>query len=160
MSNDATLHIVLHQPDIPQNTGNIARTCVAIGAKLWLVRPLGFQVDEKSLRRAGIDCWKYLHWEVVDDWRQLDGRLAERPLWFFSKRGQTSYTDVEYKTGDALIFGSETAGLPESIHEQYHERMLRIPIRPEVRCLNLSNSMAIAAYEAVRQMGVSLDSRS
>jgi len=151
------LHVVLHQPNIPQNTGNIARTCVAVGAKLWLVRPLGFQVDEKSLRRAGIDCWKYLDWEVVDDWQKLEQQLGERPLWFFSKGGQTSYTQVEYQPGDVLIFGSETAGLPESIHEQYRERMLRIPIRPEVRCLNLSNSVAIAAYEAVRQIDVSLD---
>lgn len=151
------LHVVLHQPEIPPNTGNIGRTCVAVGAKLWLVRPLGFQIDEKQLRRAGLDYWPHLEWEVVEDWTALAAKLHE-PLasgraWFFTKAASRLYTDASYQPGDVLVFGSETRGLPPELLAQHSDQALRIPTRPQVRSLNLSASAAVAIYEAVRQMG-------
>jgi tRNA (cytidine/uridine-2'-O-)-methyltransferase len=154
--NDAPqLHVVLHQPEIPYNTGSVGRTCVAIGAKLWLVRPLGFRIDDYYLRRAGLDYWQYLDWEVADDWQSLIQRLAlecpgKRP-WLYTKSASRIYTEAKFTVGDIFVFGSESAGLPPSILEQFQDRTLRIPIRPQVRSLNLSNSVAIAAYEACRQ---------
>ncbi len=142
---------MLHQPEIPQNTGNISRTCVAIGAKLWLVRPLGFQLGEKQLRRAGLDYWQHLQWEVVDDWESLLARIPDFRPWFFSKSARRVYTHVRYEPGDALVFGSETVGLPRSLLDPGAARSVRIPIRPHVRSLNLSNAVAVAAYEALRQ---------
>lgn len=156
MKYEPRLHLVLHQPEIPQNTGNVARTCVAIGAKLWLVRPLGFSVDDYYLRRAGLDYWEHLEWEVVDDWPALVARLKaaqvpESRMWFFTKSATHNYLDVAYEPGDVLVFGCETRGLPPDMIEQYADRTLRIPIRPQVRSLNLSNAVAVAAYEALRQ---------
>jgi tRNA (cytidine/uridine-2'-O-)-methyltransferase len=145
------LHIVLHQPEIPPNTGAVGRTCVALAAKLWLVRPLGFRIDEKTLRRAGLDYWQHLEWEVVDDWAALERMLPLERAWYFTKSARHSFWNVQYSLADILVFGCETAGLPPSILERYRERTLRIPTRPEVRSLNLSNSVAIAAYEASRQ---------
>jgi tRNA (cytidine/uridine-2'-O-)-methyltransferase len=147
------LHIVLHQPEIPHNTGSVGRTCVAVGAKLWLVRPLGFRVDDYYLRRAGLDYWEHLEWEVVDDWPALVSRLGERRMWLFTKTAMRVYSDVTYERGDALVFGSESHGLPASLLEEHNEQCLRIPIRTDVRSLNLSNSAAVAMYEAVRQWG-------
>ncbi|MCH7728149.1 MAG: tRNA (cytidine(34)-2'-O)-methyltransferase [Planctomycetes bacterium] len=151
MEGRISLHIVLYEPEIPQNTGAIGRTCVAVGAKLWLVRPLGFRMDEKSLRRAGLDYWQHLTWQAVDNWADLTESLRDHRFWFFSKRGGTIYTDVQFSANDVLVFGNETSGLPTTLVEQNAERTLRIPIRAEVRSLNLSNSVAIAAYEALRQ---------
>ena len=148
---DPWLHIVLHQPEIPHNTGSIGRTCVALGAKLWLVRPLGFRVDDYYLRRAGLDYWERLEWEVVDDWNALLAQLPTSRYWFFSKTAARSYADVTYQRGDVLVFGSESQGLPPSLLAEHAERLLRIPIRSAVRSLNLSNSVAIASYEALRQ---------
>jgi tRNA (cytidine/uridine-2'-O-)-methyltransferase len=145
------LHVVLYQPEIPPNTGAVGRTCVAVGAKLWLVRPLGFRVDTKTLRRAGLDYWQHLEWEAVDGWESLIERLPQQRFWYFTKTAAASYLDVAYESGDVLVFGSETQGLPASILEQNRMRALRIPIRPQVRSLNLSNSVAVAAYEALRQ---------
>jgi tRNA (cytidine/uridine-2'-O-)-methyltransferase len=149
------LHIVLHQPEIPYNTGSVGRTCVAVGAKLWLVRPLGFRIDDYYLRRAGLDYWEHLECEVVDDWPALVARLAieapNKTLWFFTKTANHVYTEVKLSAGDVLVFGSESRGLPPSLLEVNTLRTLRIPIRPQVRSLNLSNSVAIAAYEALRQ---------
>jgi tRNA (cytidine/uridine-2'-O-)-methyltransferase len=152
------LHVVLHRPEIPPNTGNAGRTCVAIGAKLWLVKPLGFDVSEKARRRAGLDYWEHLEWEVVESWDELVRRLAA-PLnagrvWFFTKKAERTYSDVAYARGDVLVFGSETSGLPEELVERYRDFMLRIPTRPQVRSLNLSAAVAVAAYEAVRQIGL------
>lgn len=147
------LHIVLYQPEIPQNTGAIGRTCVAAGAKLWLVRPLGFRVDEKALRRAGLDYWQHLQWEVVADWPALSVRLSAQRFWYFTKSAETNYTDVRYRQDDVFVFGSETSGLPAALLEQNRQRTLRIPIRPQVRSLNVSNSVAVATYEALRQFG-------
>lgn len=158
MKYDPLLHIVLHEPQIPPNTGNIGRSCVAIGAKLWLVKPLGFQLDEKQLRRAGLDYWPHLEWEVVENWDELAAQLAA-PLqagraWLFSKTATRFYTDPRYARGDVLVFGSETSGLPPDLLAQHGENCLRVPMRPQVRSLNLSATAAVAMYEAVRQIGV------
>ncbi len=147
------LNIVLHEPEIPQNTGNIGRTCVALHAKLWLVRPLGFRVDAKHLRRAGLDYWQHLEWELVDHWDALIARLPDFQPWLFTKSAKTLYSDVHYQPGDFLVFGAETRGLPRWLLDRYAERSVRIPIGSQVRSLNLSNAVAVAAYEAVRQWG-------
>ena len=147
------LHVVLYQPEIPQNTGNVGRTCVAIGAKLWLVRPLGFRVDAKNLRRAGLDYWKHLEWEVVENWEVLAPSFVDQRVWYFTKTATQIYTSVKFNRGDVLVFGSESNGLPASLLQQNPAWTLRIPIRAEVRSLNLSNSVAIAVYEAQRQWG-------
>ena len=144
-------HVVLYQPEIPYNTGSVGRTCVAVGAKLWLVRPLGFRVDDYHLRRAGMDYWQRLEWEIVDDWATLTRALPERQHWYFTKKAAREYIGASFRREDVLVFGSESAGLPEGILSSQPERNLRIPIRPEVRSLNLSNSVAIALYEARRQ---------
>ncbi|TWT90166.1 tRNA (cytidine(34)-2'-O)-methyltransferase [Pseudobythopirellula maris] len=147
------LHVVLYQPEIPYNTGSVGRTCVAVGAKLWLVRPLGFQVDDHHLRRAGLDYWRHLAWEVVDDWAALGERLPLERAWMFTKYGDGGYLDASYARGDILVFGRESNGLPEELLANAQGRRLRIPTRPEVRSLNLSNSVAVAGYEALRQIG-------
>ena len=147
------LHIVLYQPEIPYNAGSVGRTCVAVGAKLWLVRPLGFRLDDRHLRRAGLDYWQHLQWEVVDDWNALVERLPQRRPWFFSKTATTLYTDVEFEPGDVLVFGSESQGLPPSMLEANRDRCLRIPIHPDARSLNLSVTVAVIALEAQRQWG-------
>ncbi len=147
------LHIVLHEPEIPQNTGNIGRTCVALSAKLWLVQPLGFCLDAKHLRRAGLDYWQHLDWEVVSRWEEIPRQVSAERLWLFTKTATTLFSDVVYEPGDVLVFGAETRGLPRSLLEQYPDQQLRIPIGPQVRSLNLSNAVAVAAYEAIRQWG-------
>ena len=156
MHYQARLHIVLHQPEIPYNTGSVGRTCVAIGAKLWLIRPLGFRIDDYHLRRAGMDYWQYLEWEAVDDWASLIDRLSTDELpharfWYFSKTAQRSYTEANFQLGDVFVFGCESQGLPATLLEAHPDQSLRIPIREAARSLNLSNSVAIAAYEADRQ---------
>jgi tRNA (cytidine/uridine-2'-O-)-methyltransferase len=151
VSDEPRLHVVLYQPEIPHNTGAVGRTCVAAGAKLWLVRPLGFRVDDYHLRRAGLDYWEHLEFEVVDDWIALAASLPLMNAYFYSKKAQRSYTTVDYRTGDVLVFGNESSGLPLSLCENYRERLLKIPIRAEARSLNLSNSVAIVVFEALRQ---------
>jgi tRNA (cytidine/uridine-2'-O-)-methyltransferase len=148
------LHIVLYQPEIPENTGNIGRTCVALGAKLWLVRPLGFRLDDRHLRRAGLDYWQHLQWEAVDSWAVLRDRLPDCCPWFFSKRATRCYTDAVFASDEVLVFGSESQGLPPSLLEGHRERCLRIPMAAEARSLNLAVSVAVAAYEAHRQFSV------
>jgi tRNA (cytidine/uridine-2'-O-)-methyltransferase len=150
------LHVVLYQPEIPPNTGNIGRTCVAVGAKLWLIQPLGFQINEKELRRAGLDYWPHLEWEIVENWDELAAKLAV-PLaaaraWFFTKHAQRLYTAAAYQPGDLLIFGSESSGLPRELVSPYPEQLLRVPMRGPVRSLNLSATAAAVMYEAVRQI--------
>ena len=156
MRYEPILHVVLHEPEIPPNAGNIGRTCVAIGAKMWLVRPLGFKLNDYYLRRAGLDYWDELEWEAVDSWDDLVAALAavgRSPGWFFSARATRPYTDVAYARGDVLVFGSESKGLPHDLMAAHAARLLTIPSRPQVRSLNLSNAAAIVAYEAVRQWG-------
>jgi tRNA (cytidine/uridine-2'-O-)-methyltransferase len=147
------LHVVLHQPDIPQNTGNIGRTCAAVGAKLWLIRPLGFRLDARLLRRAGMDYWELVDWEAVDSWAELKQKLAARPWWALTKTGTRLLWDARFVPGDVLLFGSETRGLPASILGEQPERNLRLPMRPEVRSLNLASTVNTVVYEAVRQFG-------
>ncbi|MEZ6096603.1 MAG: tRNA (cytidine(34)-2'-O)-methyltransferase [Pirellulaceae bacterium] len=150
------LNIVLHQPEIPGNTGAVGRTCVALGAKLWLVRPLGFRIDEKTLRRAGLDYWQYLNWEVVDHWEHLRNRLEGHRMWMLTKTAQNSMFECEFKKGDVLVFGSETAGLPPSLLAEHSRYQLRIPTTDNVRSLNLASSVAVSAYEAFRQIAPDL----
>lgn len=147
------LHVVLYQPDIPQNTGNIGRTCVAVGAKLWMVRPLGFRLDERHLRRAGMDYWELLDWEAVESWDEVRARLPGRPWWALTKSGTRLLWDAQFAAGDVLLFGSETRGLPASILAEQPARNLRLPMHPEVRSLNLASTVNTVAYEAVRQIG-------
>lgn len=149
------LHVVLFQPEIPYNTGSVGRTCVAVGAKLWLVRPLGFRVDDYYLRRAGLDYWQHLDWQVVDDWQTLVSALTGRRMWFFTKKASRTYLDAPFAVGDAFIFGSESAGLPDELLAAHPNEQLRIPTRGDVRSLNLSNAVAVAAYEALRQQAAS-----
>ncbi len=153
-SYEPLLHVVLHQPEIPYNTGSVGRTCVAVGAKLWLVRPLGFRVDDYYLRRAGLDYWEHLAWQVVDDWNELRRELPGGRRWMFTKKAARSYLDARYERGDVLVFGSESSGLPEALLAEAPDSQLRIPTRDAVRSLNLSNAVAVAAYEALRQWGV------
>jgi tRNA (cytidine/uridine-2'-O-)-methyltransferase len=146
-------HVVLHNPEIPYNTGSVGRTCVAVGAKLWLVRPLGFRVDDYYLRRAGLDYWQHLAWQVVDDWAELVSHLPVERHWYFTKRAVRAYNEPSFTAGDALVFGCESRGLPGEMLEGRQDQCLRIPTRPEVRSLNLSNSVAVAAYEVLKQWG-------
>jgi tRNA (cytidine/uridine-2'-O-)-methyltransferase len=146
-----SLHVVLFQPEIPDNTGNVGRTCVALGAKLWLVRPLGFRLDDRHLRRAGLDYWQHLDWEAVDDWSALQSRIPDRQPWFFTKHAATLYTDARFSRGDVLVFGSESQGLLPSLVQGNTERCLRIPMAAEARSLNLAVSVAVTSYEARRQ---------
>jgi tRNA (cytidine/uridine-2'-O-)-methyltransferase len=146
-----TLHVVLYQPEIPQNAGNVGRTCVAVGAKLWLVRPLGFRLDERRLLRAGLDYWDHLDWEAVNDWDELRRRLPEQRYWYFSKTASRLYTQADFQRGDVLVFGSETEGLPRSLLQAHADCSLRIPIRAPARSLNLACSVAVAVFEALRQ---------
>lgn len=150
---DPVLHVVLVQPEIPHNAGAIGRTCVATAAKLWLVRPLGFRLDDYYLRRAGLDYWPHLEWEAVDDWSALRRRLPENNYWYLTKRATKSYTDAVYARGDVLVLGSEGGGLPPSVLAERPAGHLRIPIRPQTRSLNLSNAAAIVVFEALRQWG-------
>jgi tRNA (cytidine/uridine-2'-O-)-methyltransferase len=144
-------NIVLYEPEIAGNTGNVGRTCVALGAKLWLVRPLGYQIEDRHLRRAGMDYWAHLDWEAVDNWAELQKRLASCRFWLFTKTAEQSYTDVRFRDNDALVFGCESRGLPPSLLDEYAEQCLRIPIYANARSLNLSVSVAVAAFEARRQ---------
>jgi tRNA (cytidine/uridine-2'-O-)-methyltransferase len=147
-----TLHIVLYEPEIPDNTGNVGRTCVALGAKLWLVRPLGFRIEDRRMRRAGMDYWQHLAWEAVDDWDALWTRLPPEPRpWLFSKTAARPYHAARFQPGDVLVFGSESRGLPRRLLDADPERALRIPIRGDARSLNLAVAVGIAAFEARRQ---------
>lgn len=151
--NVAPLHIVLVEPEIAANTGAIGRTCVAIGAMLWLVRPLGFHLDDRNRRRAGLDYWDHLRLRVVDHLDEVVAELGRDRLWSFSTKGARSYTEAVYRSGDALIFGPESRGLPASWIAAETARVVRIPILPEARSLNLANAVAIGAFEAIRQIG-------
>ncbi len=127
--NQPLLHVVLYQPDIPQNTGNIGRTCVAVGAKLWLVRPLGFHLDEKHLRRAGMDYWPHLDYEVVDSWQELSEKLPiDATIWLVENAGGKYLWEANFRRGDVLVFGSETRGLPESILSQHRAHIVELPM--------------------------------
>ena len=146
------LHVVLVEPEIPQNTGNIARTCLAAGARLHLVEPLGFKIDSAALRRAGMDYWEKCdirHWSSLDALRAEAGAAR---FWFLSAKGDQSYWDADFADGDYLVFGRETRGLPESLLAAETEHTLTIPMTPDARGLNLATSVGIVLYEACRQV--------
>ncbi|MEZ6122635.1 MAG: tRNA (cytidine(34)-2'-O)-methyltransferase [Planctomycetaceae bacterium] len=147
------LNVVLYQPEIPQNTGNIGRTCVAIGAKLWLIRPLGFQLSDRYLKRAGMDYWQHLDWEAVDSWTEVQNRLPEAQVWYLTKTAQRLLWEAEFRPGDILLFGSESRGLPSGILNECPSGKIKLPMLDLVRSLNLASTMNTVAYEAIRQFG-------
>ena len=145
------LNVVLVEPEIPQNTGNIARTCAATGARLHLVRPLGFSISEKALKRAGLDYWDLLDITVYDSTDDFFEKTKGGKYYFFSTKAKHVHSDISYPDGAYLLFGRETAGLPEKLLYDNPDTTVRIPMIDEARSLNLSNSVAIAVYEALRQ---------
>ena len=147
------IDIILHEPEIPMNTGNIARTCACTGARLHLIRPLGFDISEKAVRRAGLDYWKYVDISVYDDLDDFFGKMGDENLWLATTKAPRSYAQADWRGDVKLMFGKETAGLPEWLREKYRERCVRIPMLGPVRSLNLANSVAILCYEALRQQG-------
>ena len=148
------LHVILFNPEIPPNTGNVIRLCANTGASLHLIRPLGFELDDARLRRAGLDYHEYAHLAVHDDLAACLGAIAHPRVFAFSTRGRVAHVDARFAPGDALLFGCETAGLPVSVLEAIPEECrLRLPMRPQSRSLNLSNTVAVAVYEAWRQFG-------
>jgi len=148
------LHVVLHQPEIPPNTGNVIRLCANAGASLHLVRPLGFELDDKRLRRAGLDYHEYASLRVHDSLAAFLTAIAPSRLFALSARGTVRYDSVAWQDGDAVLFGTETRGLPAEVLDAIPaDRRLRIPMRPGNRSLNLSNAVAVVVYEAWRQAG-------
>lgn len=148
-----SLNIVLHEPEIPQNTGNIARTCAAVGASLHLIKPLGFEIDDSKLKRAGLDYWYALDIHYYDNIMDFYSRNPLSHIYYFSTKAPQKYTDVTYPEQVFLMFGKETRGLPEEILRENRDTCVRIPMRDGLRSLNLSNSAAIAVYEVLRQRG-------
>jgi tRNA (cytidine/uridine-2'-O-)-methyltransferase len=146
------LNIVLVSPEIHQNTGNIARTCAATGARLHLIGPLGFEITDKALRRAGLDYWYSLDVSLYDSLEDFFQKVQTERMWLLTTKAPRRYTDVQFQDGDYLFFGRESAGLPEPFLEAHRESCLKIPMAPEARSLNLSNSVAITVYEALRQL--------
>ena len=147
------LNIVLVEPEIPQNTGNIARTCAATGAELHLVKPLGFSLDDRYMRRAGLDYWFLMKYHVYDDLADFFRKNPGARCWFASTKAPRSHTAADYRDGDFLVFGKESRGLPENLLTKVYDRCIRIPMIEEARSLNLSNSVAIVTYEVLRQQG-------
>ena len=145
------IHIVLHEPEIPQNTGNIARTCAATGASLHLIRPMGFTVDDKKLKRAGLDYWDKLDITYYDGLDDFFARHEGAVVYYFSTKGQNLYTEIKYPDEVFIMFGKESAGLPEELLFANKSNAVRIPMREHLRSLNLSNSVAVAVYEILRQ---------
>ena len=149
------MHIVLVEPEIPPNTGNVARLCAATRTKLHLIEPFGFKLDDKQLRRAGMDYWEHVDWRRWQDWRDFQSQLpAGARLWFIESGGAKHYAEVKYQADDYLVFGRETAGLPRGLLEQNRGHWLRIPmLNAQSRSLNLSNCAALVLFEALRQQG-------
>ena len=146
------LNIVLVEPEIPQNCGNIARTCAATGSVLHLVKPLGFDISEKAVKRAGLDYWHLVDVRVYENLEDFFSRNEVKQMWCLSTKAPRFYTEVAYEDGCYLLFGKETKGLPEELLEAHRESCVRIPMRSEARSLNLSNAVAITAFEALRQL--------
>ena len=147
------INIVLYSPEIPQNTGNISRTCAVTGAHLHIIKPIGFEISDRTLKRAGLDYWDKLTVVYYDSYEDFLRKNPGAELFYFSARGKRYYTDFEYPDGAFLVFGCESVGLPETLVKENIERSVRIPMLKSLRCLNLSNSVAIAVYEALRQDG-------
>ena len=147
------LHIVLVNPEIPQNTGNIARTCAATGAKLHLIEPLGFELSDKYLKRAGLDYWHMMSYEVHESWEAFITAYPGAQMHFATTKAPRDYCSARYAPEDFLVFGRETKGLDEALLAANYDRCVRVPMRPEARSLNLANSVAVVLYEALRQLG-------
>ena len=147
------MNVVLLEPEIPANTGNIGRTCVSTGTKLHLIRPLGFSLAEKELKRAGLDYWPKLDVAVYEDWDDFRSRNAGAVVWMATTKARQVYTEVRYGPDDFLLFGKESAGIPEELLVQDPAHCIRIPMVPDNRSLNLSNAAAVVLYEALRQNG-------
>ena len=147
------MHIVLHEPEIPANTGNIGRTCVATDTSLHLIEPLGFRLDEKSIKRAGMDYWEHLDVSTYINYEDFCKKNPGAKIWYATTKAKHSYTDVQFGPDDYIMFGKESAGIPEEILVEHEEQCIRIPMLPKIRSLNLSNSVAIVLYEALRQQG-------
>ena len=149
------MNIVLVEPEIPPNTGNVARLCSATGTRLHLVGPLGFSLEDRYLKRAGMDYWRQVDWRTWDDWAVFVAALPEGArLWLVEQGGARRYDEAEFELEDFLVFGRETAGLPRALLEKFPEQVLSIPMfNPEARSLNLANSVSVVLYEALRQQG-------
>lgn len=145
------LNIVLHEPEIPQNTGNIGRTCVATGTRLHLIEPLGFSISDKAVKRAGMDYWEHLDVTVYEDYEDFCKRNPGAKVYMATTKGPNVYSDVSYEPDCYIMFGKESGGIPEEILVNNQENAIRIPMNPEIRSLNLANSVAIVLYEALRQ---------
>ena len=145
------MHIVLHEPEIPANTGNIGRTCVATGTALHLIEPLGFRIDEKAIKRAGMDYWEHLDVSTYINYEDFCKKNPNAKVWFATTKAKHCYTDVKLGPDDYIMFGKESAGIPEEILVDHEDACIRIPMEPKIRSLNLSNSVAIVLYEALRQ---------
>lgn len=145
------MNIVLHQPEIPANTGNIGRTCVATGSSLHLIEPLGFRIGEKELKRAGMDYWEHLDVHRYMNYEEFKSMNPGAKIWMATTKARRAYTEVEFGPDDYIMFGKESAGIPEEILVENEENCIRIPMLDEIRSLNLSNSVAIVLYEALRQ---------
>lgn len=146
-----TMHIILHQPEIPANTGNIGRTCVATGSSLHLIEPLGFRLDEKSVKRAGMDYWDSLDVTRYINYTEFQGKHPGAKVWFATTKAKRVYTEASFGMDDYIMFGKESGGIPEEILADHEEACIRIPMLDDIRSLNLSNSVAIVLYEALRQ---------
>lgn len=155
----ANLNIVLYEPEIPQNTGNIARLCACLGAKLFLVGRLGFNITDRNLKRSGLDYWDKVEIEKITDFEEFEKLfpINENPYFLFTTKTKQKYTDVVYPKGSFIIYGPETRGIPEDILKKYESSCVTIPMKETLRSLNLSNSVAIGAYEVIRQFGGILD---
>ena len=145
------INIVLYSPEIPQNTGNISRTCAVTGARLHIIKPIGFEISDRTLKRAGLDYWDKLDVTYYENYEDFIEQNEGAELFFFSAHGKLSYADVEYPDNSFLVFGRESVGLPKELGAENFDRSVRIPMRKTLRCLNLSNSVAIAVYEVLRQ---------
>lgn len=147
------LNVVLVEPEIPQNAGNIVRTCAVTNGVLHFVRPLGFETSDKYLKRAGLDYWHFVDIRYYDSIEEIMDKFYNgENFWFFSTKAKNIHSDVTYKDGDFLVFGKETKGLPESLLKKYYDRCVRLPMNEETRSLNLSNSVCVGVYEALRQL--------
>ena len=147
------INIVLYSPEIPQNTGNISRTCAVTGARLHIIKPIGFEISDRTLKRAGLDYWDKLDVTYYENYEDFLQQNENAELYFFSAHGKLSYADIEYPQNVFLVFGRESVGLPRELVNENFDRSIRIPMRKTLRCLNLSNSVAIAVYEVLRQGG-------
>ncbi len=149
----APFNIVLYEPEIPANTGNVSRTCAITGAALHLIEPLGFDISDRAVRRAGLDYWQQLRLYTYPNWQAFSAQNPGAQIFLATTKGSRPYTDYQFPVGAYLVFGKETAGLPDWLHEAYPASRMRIPMLPQQRSLNLSNSVAVVLFEALRQQG-------